>query len=289
MHQDAVTTPDRTSLDPAQHGLSSHTTTKGLAFKMGGSGPVLALLHGGAGSWRHWICNIDALSQHFTVLAFDCPGYGESADVAADCSMEAYVQLVADGIVQAAGRDTGVHIAGFSFGAQIGMAASIHLGDRMVALSTVGAAGFPRPGMRDLGLVSTRRLSDTLGRDPTQGELRALHADNLGKLMIWDHARITQFAIDIQIENVARTRFDSRRFSRAGRMAEFLSQAPCPVRMIYGDHDVSVFPSIEHRLEQTREARPDTDVVIIPGTGHWSQFETPEPINEAMIAFHLAH
>lgn len=288
MHQHVVSTADRKPLDPEHYGLSSHTTSSGLAYKKRGSGPVLVLLHGGAGSWRHWICNIAALSQHFTVLAFDCPGYGESADIAADCAMEDYVQLVANGIAEAAGRDTRVHISGFSFGAQIGMAASRLLGDRMVAISTVGAAGFPRPGMPDLGLVSTRRLSEQLAREPTQGELRELHGENLSKLMIWDRARITDYAIDIQIANVARIRFDSRRYSRAGRMAEFLANAPCPVRMIYGDHDVSVFPSAEHRLAQIRDARPDTDVVIVPGTGHWSQFETPQPINDALIAFHSA-
>lgn len=286
MHKHVTEATTSKPIDPAHYDLSAHATSTGIAYKRGGSGPPLALLHGGAGSWRHWICNITALSQHFTVMAFDCPGYGDSLDITADCAMEDYVRLVADGIAEASGADDKMHICGFSFGAQIGMAASFLLGNKVIALSTVGAAGFPRPGMRDLGLVSTRRLGERLGRPPAENELRELHAENLSKLMIWDRKRITEHAIDIQIANVERTRFDSRRYSGAGRMPEFLARAPCPVRMIYGDHDVSVFPSMEFRLAQIREARQDTDVIIVPGTGHWSQFETPQPINDALLAFH---
>ena len=44
-----------------------------------GEGPPLALLHGGYGSWTHWIRNVIPLSRAFTVAAPDLPGLGESA------------------------------------------------------------------------------------------------------------------------------------------------------------------------------------------------------------------
>ena len=44
----------------------------------GGIAPVLALFHGGAGSWRHWAHNIPELSQHYRLLVPDLPGLGES-------------------------------------------------------------------------------------------------------------------------------------------------------------------------------------------------------------------
>ena len=50
----------------------------GINFAEAGSGPLIVLCHGGAGSHTHWTRNIDALSAHFRVRALDLPGYGES-------------------------------------------------------------------------------------------------------------------------------------------------------------------------------------------------------------------
>ena len=45
-----------------------------------GGGPALVLLHGGAGSWQHWVRTVPAFSRTHRVLAPDLPGLGESAD-----------------------------------------------------------------------------------------------------------------------------------------------------------------------------------------------------------------
>src|SRR5690606_6756048 len=46
-----------------------------------GSGDPLVLLHGGHGSWLHWIRNIEALARRYTVWMPNMPGYLHSADV----------------------------------------------------------------------------------------------------------------------------------------------------------------------------------------------------------------
>ncbi|MEL0112589.1 MAG: alpha/beta fold hydrolase, partial [Rickettsiales bacterium] len=50
----------------------------GINFAEAGSGPVMVMCHGGAGSHTHWSRNIDALAERFTVRALDLPGFGES-------------------------------------------------------------------------------------------------------------------------------------------------------------------------------------------------------------------
>ena len=49
-----------------------------MAVQTRGSGPDLVLFHGGMGCWQHWVRNIEALSEHFTVHALDHPSYGAS-------------------------------------------------------------------------------------------------------------------------------------------------------------------------------------------------------------------
>ncbi|TAK66484.1 MAG: alpha/beta fold hydrolase, partial [Betaproteobacteria bacterium] len=54
-----------------------------MVWRRWGQGRPVVLLHGGAGSWLHWIKNIDALARSRAVWAPDIPGFGDS-DLPAD-------------------------------------------------------------------------------------------------------------------------------------------------------------------------------------------------------------
>ncbi|MET1115858.1 MAG: alpha/beta fold hydrolase, partial [Comamonas sp.] len=51
-------------------------------WRVWGTGTPLVLIHGGHGSWMHWIHNIGPLAQHFQVIVPDLVGFGDSADFA---------------------------------------------------------------------------------------------------------------------------------------------------------------------------------------------------------------
>jgi hypothetical protein len=51
-----------------------------IAYDRKGEGPPLVLLHGYVGDRRMWRTQIDGLSDEFTVVAWDAPGYGGSSD-----------------------------------------------------------------------------------------------------------------------------------------------------------------------------------------------------------------
>lgn len=52
-----------------------------------GSGPVLLLIHGMAGTLENWSDVIEPLARHHTVVAPDLPGHGGSAPGAGDYSL----------------------------------------------------------------------------------------------------------------------------------------------------------------------------------------------------------
>src|SRR5262245_3260657 len=59
-----------------------HTTPCGtgvMVWRAWGTGDPLVLLHGGYGSWTHWIRAIPPLSQHYELWVPDIPGLGDSA------------------------------------------------------------------------------------------------------------------------------------------------------------------------------------------------------------------
>jgi pimeloyl-ACP methyl ester carboxylesterase len=163
---------------------------------------------------------------------------------------------------------------------------AVRLGGRAASLSMTGGAGYGRPEGRGFTLDSKRRLARRLGRRPTEAELRAMHRDNLAKLMIWDEARIDDWAVGMQHLNVARTRFDSRRLSWADGTPELIGRLTCPVLVVYGEHDAAAIPPIGERIARCRAARPDVESQIIPACGHWAMYEAAEAVNHLLLDFH---
>jgi pimeloyl-ACP methyl ester carboxylesterase len=261
-------------------------TANGVAFREFGAGEPLVLMHGGAGSWQHWVRNVDALATAFRVIAIDQPSYGDSAPVEPDIPNDDYLAVVADAVAEACGDAPRIHLAGFSFGGLIAAAIAVTLGPCAASLSMTGGAGYGPPKGRDFTLDSRRRLAVRLGRAPTEEELRTMHAENLARLMLWDRAMIDDWAIDMQFRNVERTRFDSRRLSWTGDTPRLIGALTCPVKVIYGEHDAAAIPAIAVRFEMCRARRPDIETHIIPACGHWAMYEAPETINALLLEFH---
>lgn len=261
-------------------------TANGTAYRTFGEGQPLVLMHGGAGSWEHWVRNVDALATAFHVIAIDQPSYGDSTRVEWEISNGDYLALVVDAVTEACADAPRIHLAGFSFGGMIAAATAVTLGPRAASLSMTGGAGYGPPMGRGFTLDSRRRLAGRIGRTPTESELRSMHADNLAKLMIWDTAKIDDWAIDMQFRNVERTRFDSRRLSWEGDTPRLIGELRCPVKIIYGEHDTAAIPSITQRFAMCHAARPDVQTDIIADCGHWAMYECADTVNALLLDFH---
>ena len=82
----------------------------GVACHVEGSGPPLILFHGGMGSWTHWVRNIPALRERFTVYAPDLPGCGDSISVPDDVEHAKYVDIVCTAIAEIVAKER-AHLA----------------------------------------------------------------------------------------------------------------------------------------------------------------------------------
>jgi haloacetate dehalogenase len=61
-----------------------HVNGVDIAYRLGGSGPGLLLLHGHPQTHVIWHKIAEQLAEHFTVVAADLRGYGDSSRPAAD-------------------------------------------------------------------------------------------------------------------------------------------------------------------------------------------------------------
>ncbi|MDA0998860.1 MAG: alpha/beta fold hydrolase, partial [Proteobacteria bacterium] len=137
-----------------------------------GSGETpLLLLHGGFGSWTHWIANIAELSKGRPVITADLPGLGDSADAPEPLSPDGIAAVLYDGLDTALGKGQEFDLVGFSFGGLIGARLAAMAGDRCRAYVAVGASGFQGLHVRVLGiLVPDPGLADV--------EIDAIHREN---------------------------------------------------------------------------------------------------------------
>jgi pimeloyl-ACP methyl ester carboxylesterase len=259
-----------------------------MAVRRSGAGPDLVLFHGGMGSWRHWIRNVGPLATRFTVHALDHPSYGDSAPVARETTGPAYLDLVHELMVERFPGDAPLRFAGFSFGGALAANLARRLGSRVTHLCLISPGGFP---FRRFGERPIRSYKEA-GSDAVL--FREICRHNLLVNMLGDPANLTEEAVDIQVDGVRRTRFDSRKVSGGGTLLGDLAQlrergrfspAPCRIRLLWGERDDSAFRPASLLIGEIREVLGALDVHRIPGAGHWSAYENAPEVNRRMLEF----
>ena len=242
-----------------------------MVWRVWGSGPPLILLHGGYGSWTHWIRNVLVLARRFTVIAPDLPGLGESSTPPEPHTAEGLAGIIVEGLDIVLSKDAAPHIAGFSFGGVLGGHVAAQLGDRLRALTLVGSNG--------LGLVRQPTALQRVPAGVSAEEALAVHRRNLGALMIADPAKIDELAVYIQSQNAPRGRVRSRRFSRADTLARALPLVKARLDGIWGARDATAYPHLDERARVLRSFQPGARFEVIAGAGHWVQYEAAERFN----------
>ncbi len=248
-----------------------------MVWRRWGSGPPLVLLHGGYGSWTHWVRNVLPLSRRFTVIAPDLPGLGESAAPPEPCTAQGLAAILVAGLDSVLPPGQAPHLAGFSFGGVIGGNVAAQLGDRLKGFTVVGSNG--------LGLVRQPTELRRVPPDAGEAEEFATHRFNLSQLMIADPNNIDELALYLQKTNHARARMRSRRFSRSGALIEALPLITARLDGIWGERDATAYPHLDERARLLRGIQPGARFAVVPGAGHWVQFEAADRFNELMAEF----
>jgi 2-hydroxy-6-oxonona-2,4-dienedioate hydrolase len=245
-----------------------------MVWRVWGSGPPLVLLHGGYGSWTHWIRNVLVLAREFTVIAADLPGLGESATPPEPHSAEGLARIVVDGLGTILPGGERFHLTGFSFGGVLGGHVAALLGDQVRGFTIVGSNGLGLP----------RQPTELERQKPggTVEELLAIARYNLGVLMIADKGKIDDLAVYIQYMNAPRGRIRSRRFSRTDTLIRALPRVTAQLSGIWGGRDAGAHPYLDERKRVLDEIQPGLRFEIIPGAGHWVAYEAAERFNQVL-------
>lgn len=234
-----------------------------------GDGQPLVLLHGGYGTWAHWVRVVQPLKQRYRLLIPDMPGFGESDEPRQPHSADGIAAGLAAGIDRVIGNNEPLLIAGFSFGGVIAGHLAAQLGDRVRTLVLVA------PG----GLGAKRgEMPDLVPRRPsmTAPEVEAAHRRNLEILMLANPSRVDDLALYIQQRNTALHRLKSRPISATDTLARALHRVPSRKAAIWGAKDATAGAYLDQREQILREIDPSIDFRVMPGVGHWVMYEAPD-------------
>ena len=260
--------------DPVHDGVKVHWHR----FGNDTTRPPLVLLHGGHGSWLHWLRNVQALSAARTVWVPDQPGYNESdAPLPASAGRQPVDPLL-DALVGTldalVGADTPIDLAGFSFGGIVAAKLMQRRG-RINRLALLGSGGH-----------GTRRRTAPMAywrAAETRAQERAALVHNLGVLMLHDTASIDALAFEIHDISCHGTRFRSRDVSVATGLQEAIDAFPRPLLLIWGEHDVTA--DAHALVAQLLLGHPNREGLVVEGAGHWVQYERAEVVNARLLQF----
>lgn len=248
-----------------------------IRYRRAGSGPPLVLLHGAYEDSRIWRRQLDALSDQFTVFAWDAPGCGHSDDPPADLTAKDLGDALAGFLREAVpGRP---HILGFSMGS--GIALELYRNHPSVPASLVlvsayaGWAGSLPPEEVE------RRYAQVLA-ELEQPPERIIPA--------WMPTLFTSRADPAVVEEASAIMADfhpagMRALLNAGARADYRDVLPTitvPTLLLYGAEDVRAPLSVAREMHRQI---PGSMLVIIPDAGHMAALEAPEAFNAEVRRF----
>lgn len=239
--------------------------------------PPVVLLHGGSGSWMHWLrCIAPLVESGREVWAPDLPGCGDSDLPAGARDADDLVAPLHAGLQELL-AGAACDLVGFSFGALTGALLEAAHPGTVRRLVLVGAPGLGVPTAR-VTLRAWRHLQSQEAQD-------AVHRHNLAVLMLSDVRAVDETALQLHAWNVARDRLPRRRLSGTDALARALGGVTCPVSVIYGENDALYAGRVASLEAVFRATGCDLRrFTLIPGAGHWVAYERPQALVAALEA-----
>lgn len=232
--------------------------------------PVV-VLHGGSGSWTHWLRMLGPLTQAgHAVWALDLPGFGASDPLPHQQDADDMLPLLAASL-QHWLPGQALQIMGFSLG---GMTAALLAAAYPALVRQLVLVGPPGLGLRDKPLYRLkgwRHLADPV-------EQLLCHQYNLAALMLADARQIDRATLALHTANVQRDRLPRRRLASTDILRQTLPRITCPVQAVYGQEDV-LYRGLWPQVAACFGGR----LQLIAGAGHWVQYEQPGVFAEAVL------
>jgi pimeloyl-ACP methyl ester carboxylesterase len=262
-----------------------------IAYRTAGTGPVVVLVHGIAGSSETWGRVMPALAERVTVVAPDLLGHGGSTKSAGDYSLGALAAGIRDLMIEL-GHDRATLI-GHSLGGGVVMQFAYQFPDRCERLVLVGSGGLGREVALNLRALSFPGV-EYLVAPAFHPRLQAAGTAVMGwfrKVGLRPTPSFEEFwrGYGSLMDGDSRRAFFHTLHSvvdpggqRVSAMNRLHLVSGTPTLIVWGDRD-SVVP-VRHAHE-AHEAMPGSILHVLEGVGHFPQHDQPERFTRVVLDF----
>ncbi|HEX8050493.1 MAG TPA: alpha/beta fold hydrolase [Solirubrobacterales bacterium] len=249
-------------------------------FVEAGSGPVLLLIHGMAGTCANWESVIEPLAINSTVIAPDFPGHGASAPGGGDYSLGGLAGSLRD-LMLSLGHERAT-LVGHSLGGGVAMQFTYQfpeMVERLVLVSSGGLGPDVSPLLRAAALPGADLfISATAGVGRTVGGAVGRGLGTVGLRPNADLAEITR-AYATLADPARRKAFLATlravvgmEGQRIGALDRLYLAETLPLLIVWGEND-PIIP-VEHAREAHAQL-PSSHLEIFEDTGHVPMLERP--------------
>lgn len=109
------------------------------------------------------------------------------------------------------------------------------------------------------------------------------HRHNLAELMLHGPVAIDALAMLVHRSASERTRLRSKQLSHTDATRRALDRLHVPVLMAWGEHDPTA--SGAATAQAMARGRPERRCLVVPGAGHWVQYEAAAEINTLLAGW----
>ena len=259
-------------------------------YRRAGEGPLIVLLHGITGSSATWNKIIPRLSDHYTVIAPDLLGHGESAKPPGDYSLGAYANLVRD-LLEALDLKRGT-IVGHSLGGGVALQFAYQFPERCERLVLVSSGGLGRevhPILRAAVLPGAELVLPWLALGLTRGIGTMMKAmGKIGFRESSDLAETWRSFVSLGDPEARRAFLHTVRslIDIGGQIVSatdrlYLAHG-LPTLIVWGENDPLI--PVSHGVH-SQQLMPGSRLEIFPGAGHFPFLDDPERFAAVLLDF----
>jgi pimeloyl-ACP methyl ester carboxylesterase len=263
-----------------------------LAYVDEGAGSQTIIFIHGLGSYlRAWEKNIEGLKDSYRCIAIDLPGYGKSSKKPHSGMMSFYAEVVKNFIDELELKN--VVLAGHSMGGQISMMAAINYPESIEELVLLAPAGFEeftdgqKQWFRDVMTLDGVK-NTTVEQIQTNLAYNFYNVPDDAGFMITDRIAMRS-AKDFEAYCYAVVQSVNGMVDEP--VIDMLDQISQPVLIIFGENDNLIpnrFLNPGRTIDVAQNGHqklPNSQLVIIPKSGHFTQFESPQAFNREVKEF----
>ncbi len=252
-----------------------------LNYVLDGKGPVVVFINGLTMDVNGWYFQVDAFSQNYKMLRYDCRGQGQSDKPDMDYSQEMHAEDLKNLLDRLnVGK---AHVVGLSNGGMVAQHFALKYPDKVGALVLVDTCSYIDI-LLELILKAWIKATEIGGSELRYDvALPVLFSNSFVEKNLENIMALRETSIE---NNPPRPFINLAKACMKHNLADRVSEIKSPTLIIVGEEDILIPPRHSKILHQSIK---NSKLVIIKDCGHVPPIEKPEEFNAIVLGFLKEH